>query len=155
MSGLFLSQYENKIDKKGRVSMPSKFRDVVAKHNKDDDSSIVIYKSLIHECLEGCTVSYLEKLSNAINHFDPFSNEKSMFSAAIFGESVQLDIDRDGRINIPKQYITYAKIDESVIFVGSGNSFQIWNPEQFALHSQAARNFATSNAKLIKTCQTN
>ena len=99
MSGLFLSTYSNKIDTKGRVSLPASFRDVIM---KDNETNVIIYKSLAKQCLEGCNNSYIEKLQNAIDKFDPFSQEKDAFETAIFFLSISLDIDKDGRINIPK-----------------------------------------------------
>ena len=101
MSGLFLSTYSNKIDAKGRVSMPASFRDIIT---KEDEGGVVIYKSLSKKCLEGCTQSYIMRLQNAMDGFDPFSPEKDAFTTAIFSDSVALDIDKDGRITVPGFY---------------------------------------------------
>ena len=147
MGSLFLSTYENKIDAKGRVSMPASFRDLVAKEN---NTNIVIYKSLHKQCLEGCTNSHIEKLQMAIENFDPFSQEKDAFETAIFSDSISLDIDKDGRVNIPKKYSQYAKIDNIALFVGKGKTFEIWNPTEYEQYSIKCREFAVQNAKLIK-----
>jgi MraZ protein len=149
MGALFLSTYNNKIDAKGRVSMPANFRDIIT---KDNETNVIIYKSLssLKPCLEGCTNGHIEKLQDAIGKFDPFSEEKDAFETAIFSDSVSLDIDKDGRINIPKQYIQYAKINKVALFVGKGKTFEIWNPEIYAEYSQKCRSFAVKNATLIK-----
>ena len=147
MGVLFLSTYNNKIDAKGRVSMPASFRDIITKEN---DTSIVIYKSLAKNCLEGCTNSHIEKLQEAIDKFDQFSTEKDAFETAIFAESVSLDIDKDGRINIPKQYSQFANIEGSALFVGKGRTFEIWKPEDYEEYSKKCRDFAVKNANLIK-----
>jgi MraZ protein len=147
MKSLFLSAYNNKVDKKGRVSIPSSFREVAS---KDGASSVIIFKSLTKECLEGCTISHIATLHTAISAFDPFSQEKDSFATAILAESLEIDFDKDGRINIPKHYLLYANIDENAVFVGKGATFEIWNPETFKKHSDECRRFAVENAKLIK-----
>lgn len=147
MGTLFLSTYNNKIDAKGRVSMPASFRDIIM---KDNEVNVVIYKSLSKTCLEGCTNSHIEKLQEAIDKFDPFSQEKDAFETAIFSESISLDIDKDGRINIPKHYSQYAKIDTIALFVGKGKTFEIWNPKEYEEYSSKCRSFAVKNATLIK-----
>ena len=147
MGALFLSTYSNKIDVKGRVSMPASFRDIIM---KDDDTNVVVYKSLSKPCLEGCTNAHIEKLQTAIDKFDPFSEEKDAFETAIFSESVSLDIDKDGRINIPKQYTQYANIESMALFVGKGKTFEIWNPKTYEEYSAKCRSFAVKNATLIK-----
>lgn len=147
MGVLFLSTYNNKIDAKGRVSIPASFRDIIM---KDSDTSVVIYKSLSKQCLEGCPNSHIEKLQDAIGKFNPFSEEKDAFETAIFSESVSLDIDKDGRINIPKQYTQYAKIDAVALFVGKGKTFEIWNPKAYEEYSSKCRSFAVKNLTLIK-----
>ena len=147
MSGLFLSTYSNKIDAKGRVSLPASFRDIIM---KDNETNVVIYKSLSKQCLEGCSNSYIEKLQNAIEKFDPFSPEKDAFETAIFSESISLDIDKDGRVNIPKQYTQYAHIENIALFVGKGKTFEIWNQETYEEYSSKCRSFAVKNATLIK-----
>ena len=147
MSGLFLSTYSNKIDAKGRVSMPASFRDIIT---KEDEGGVVIYKSLSKKCLEGCTQSYIMRLQNAMDGFDPFSPEKDAFTTAIFSDSVALDIDKDGRINVPKQYTQYAGVKDMALFVGKGKTFEIWNPDDYAEYAKKCREFAVQNAKLIK-----
>ncbi len=147
MKGLFLSIYDNKVDNKGRVSIPAQFRDVIV---SEDNNNVIVYKSLTKDCLEGCTSSHITNLSNAISNFDPFSQEKDSFATAIFAESIALEFDKDGRINIPKQYTSYADISTNALFVGKGHTFEIWNPEKFKLYSEECRKFAVQNAKMLK-----
>ena len=130
MSGLFLSTYSNKIDAKGRVSMPASFRDIIT---KEDEGGVVIYKSLSKKCLEGCTQSYIMRLQNAMDGFDPFSPEKDAFTTAIFSDNTQ-----------------YAGVKDMALFVGKGKTFEIWNPDDYAEYAKKCREFAVQNAKLIK-----
>ncbi len=127
--------------------MPASFRDIITKEN---DTDIIIYKSLSKKCLVGCTNAYIEKLQQSIDKFDEFSAERDAFETAIFAESVALDIDKDGRINIPKQYTQFAGIDGNATFVGKGKIFEIWKPEEYEEYSKKCREFAVKNTNLIK-----
>ena len=147
MGMLFLSTFNNKIDVKGRVSMPANFRDIIA---KGGENNVVIYKSLSKKCLEGCSQENIEKLQSAIDKFDPFSSERDAFETAIFAESIALDIDKDGRINIPKRYTQYANIETVALFVGKGKTFEIWNPDDYNAYSEKCRTFAINNSSMIK-----
>lgn len=127
--------------------MPANFRDVITKEN---DTNIIIYKSLTQKCLIGCTNLTIEKMQESIEKMDPFSPEREAFETAIFAESVSLEIDKDGRVNIPKQYTQFANISSNALFAGKGKTFEIWNPEDYEQHSKKSREFAIKNTNLIK-----
>ena len=71
---MFLSSFENKIDKKGRVSVPSSFR---AYLNSKGYNSFIAYPSFNHSALEACAQDRIEKLSDSIDSLGPF-NDKSV-----------------------------------------------------------------------------
>ena len=102
---LFLSTFENKVDQKGRVSVPSQFRSII---QEEESNSLVLYESSINKCIEGCCVSRIEELSKKIDDLDPFSNEKDAFLTIILGGSAQLQFDKDGRILLPKNLLDFA-----------------------------------------------
>lgn len=136
---LFLSTYTNKIDKKGRVSVPSQFRTVLA---KGEYVGIIAYPSFINDCIEACSMERIERLSNGIDNLDPFSDERDAFATAILGGSMQLAFDGEGRIMLPQKLIEVAKLNDSAVFVGKGATFEIWSPELFTDYSDKAREFA-------------
>src|SRR5687768_12823833 len=96
---LFLSTYTNKVDKKGRVSVPASFRVVLASQNFP---GIVAYDSFINPCVEACGMDRIEKLHSQIETLDPFSEEHDAFAATILGGSQQLAFDGEGRVMLPK-----------------------------------------------------
>ena len=147
MNEFFLSTYINKIDPKGRVSLPSSFRTILNTNNTDN---VIIFKSLTKQCLEGCSVNYLREFDNIINQLDPLSYEKDSFLTTIFGDSVQINFDQDGRIVINKKYLDYANIKDNALFVGKGKTFEIWNSDIFNVYSENCRKFAIENFKLLK-----
>ena len=141
---LFLSTYQNKIDKKGRVSVPATFRAALAKATSrgEEFSGIIAYASFINRCLEACGIDRIRKLSQRIEHLDPFSEERDAFATTILGGSVQLPFDGEGRVMLPEHLIEIAGIDEMAMFVGKGETFEIWEPRAFAGYAARARELA-------------
>lgn len=144
---LFLSTFEHKVDSKGRVSVPSHFRNVLCGQNF---SGVVLYESSINQCIEGCSIDRIQKLSEAIDDLDPFSRERDAFATTILGGAAQLPFDNDGRIILPKMLMEFANVKDNVIFVGKGQTFEIWEPQLFANYAVLAREKAKSIPFLIK-----
>lgn len=137
---LFLSTFQNKIDKKGRISVPAPFRAALAKDV--EFSGIIAYTSFINRCVEACGIERIRKLSERIESLDPFSEERDAFATTILGGSVQLPFDGEGRVMLPEHLIEGAGISEAAIFVGKGETFEIWEPKLFAEYSARARDIA-------------
>ena len=127
--GLFLSCYENRLDTKGRISVPAAFRSSL---NNDNFSGVVLYRSFTHNCIEGLSMSRMEKIANATDQMGLFDGEIDDLSAMLFADARPLQFDVTGRIVIPPELLKHANITDTALFVGRGNSFQIWNPEDFA-----------------------
>ena len=123
---LFLSQFVNNIDKKGRVTFPSLFRNALPKNNKNE---IILFKSLKFNSIEGCSSERINKISKRIDELDFFSDDQDDFSTSIFSEIIPTKIDAEGRFLIPENLKTYANISKEVTFIGQGHYFQIWEPE--------------------------
>jgi len=133
---LFLSNTTNKLDKKGRVSVPSGFRGAL----KDEEfQGIVLFQSNSHSCLEGFAWSTMQEINNRLDHFDMFSDAQDDMATAIFGSAVQLPFDGEGRVIIPADLITFAGLDDQAVFVGLGSKFQIWNVSSFEKRIENAR----------------
>ena len=137
---MFLSTVTNKVDKKGRVSVPAGFRAAVAEQSFP---GVVLFSSHHYPCLEGFGWSYVEELAQRLDNFDLFSNAQDDLATTIFGESIQLPFDGDGRIILPQALIEFAGLEEQASFVGMGRKFQIWNPKTF----EARRNDARKNIR--------
>ncbi|MBI1326089.1 MAG: division/cell wall cluster transcriptional repressor MraZ [Alphaproteobacteria bacterium] len=138
--GLFLSTYVNKIDRKGRVSLPAQFRNVLAsKSAVENAQTVILFRSPNYACLEGFDIEMLEEIDRRLNNFDLFSSAQDSLATTIFGEAVQASVDTEGRIIIPEILLTHAKISESAAFVGLGRKFQIWNPASLDKRQDDAR----------------
>lgn len=136
---LFLSTFTNKVDKKGRVSVPSPFRAALV---SQPFPGIVAYGSFINPCIEACGIERIEKMSQRIETLDPYSEEYDAFATTILGGSVQLPFDGEGRIMLPQSLMQIAGIEENAVFVGKGATFEIWEPAKFAAHAEQARKVA-------------
>ncbi len=138
---LFLSTYVNKIDKKGRVSVPAPFRAALASENYQ---GIVVFRSNHHPALEGFSWSFMEEVGRRLDHFDLFSDSQDDLATTVFGDSMQLPFDGDGRVILPGDLMEFAGLDGSAAFVGLGRKFQIWNPKTFKKRREDAREKVSS-----------
>ena len=144
---MFLSSYENKLDKKGRVSVPATFRSHL---NSMGYNGFITYPSFNHSALEACSQDRIEKLSNTIDSLNPFEEKRDYFATSILSESINLQFDSEGRISLTPKLLKHAKIKNSVLFVGQGKTFQIWEPIAFEKFKVNAKKRANLNRASLK-----
>jgi MraZ protein len=143
---LFLSSYENRLDTKGRISVPASFRASVASEKFAD---IVLFRSFTNNCIEGMTMSRMEQMAAATDKMGVFDSELDDLTAMLFADARQLAFDVTGRIVIPADLLKHAGITNRAVFVGRGNSFQIWNPDAFhAVQEKSLQNLRKSRPNL-------
>ena len=140
---VFLSTFVNRIDKKGRVSVPASFRAVLG----PEAPGIVVFRSLQYKALDGCSVAHLELLSRSLERTDLPPETYELIETTIFGGSVQVPIDKEGRITVPSDLAEDVGISEEVAFVGRNKTFQLWDPIRLISHLSDAR--ATARAQDI------
>jgi MraZ protein len=127
---LFMSTYVNKVDRKGRVSVPATFRAAL----KDPTfEGVVAFPSLDYDALEATGIDTMEAISAGLDEIEQ-SEEQRGFATLILARSQRLPFDPEGRIILPEKFATHAHITESAAFVGLGSTFQIWEPDRFAAH---------------------
>jgi len=144
---LFLSTFINRIDKKGRISVPSSFRGALM---KDNFSGVIVYESVRSKCVEGCSFDRLEHLSSSIDSLDPYSDERDAFATIILGGSIKLAFDSEGRVVLPESLIKFANLVEEACFVGKGQTFEIWNPKEYKQYYLKAKEMAMQKRDLLK-----
>ena len=133
---MFLSTFENKLDKKGRVSVPASFRSYLSNLGYN---GVICFPSFNNQSIEAWSQNRIEKISNAIDSLSPFEEKKDYFSTSILSESINLQFDSEGRILLTKKLLKHAKIKNSMLFVGQGKTFQIWEPTTFEKFRVTAR----------------
>ena len=144
---MFLSTYENKLDKKGRVSVPSSFRSYLSNLGYN---GIICYPSFNYQSIEAWPQERIEKISSAIDTLNPFEDKRDFFATSILSESISLQFDSEGRISLTSKLLKHAKIKNSMVFVGQGKTFQIWEPSLFEKFKVNARKKANLNRASLK-----
>ena len=144
---MFLSSFENKLDKKVWVSVPATFRSYL---NSMGYNGFITYPSFNHEALEACPQDRIEKLSESIDSLNPFEEKRDYFATSVLSESVNLQFDPEGRISLTEKLIKHAKIKNNILFVGLGKTFQIWDPKIFEKFKLVARKKAFLNRSKLK-----
>ena len=144
---MFLSSYENNIDKKGRVSVPASFRSFLSSQGYN---GFISYPSFSNQALECCTQDRIEMLSNSIDTLNPFEEKRDYFATAILSDSSNLLFDTEGRVSISEKLLNHAKIKNNVLFIGLGKTFQIWEPRNFEKFKAFARKKAFQNRSNLK-----
>jgi MraZ protein len=138
---LFLSTYTNKVDAKGRVSVPAQFRTALQTlSSADQQNSFVVFPAAKHAALEGFSWGLMDELSRRLDQFPIFSSPQDDLAAAVFASATPVSYDETGRILLPKDLLAHAQITDTALFVGLGNKFQIWQPELFAARQRDALN---------------
>ena len=144
---MFLSTYENRIDKKGRVSVPASFRSYLSNLGFN---GVICYPSFNNLCIEAWPQDRIEKISNAIDALNPFDEKKDFFATSILSESINLQFDSEGRISLTTKLLKHAKIKNSMLFVGQGKTFQIWEPAIFEKFKVSAKKKSNINRSSLK-----
>ena len=144
---MFLSTYENKLDKKGRVSVPASFRSYLSNLGYN---GVVCYPSFNNQSIEAWPQDRIEKISNSIESLNPFEEKRDFFATSVLAESINLQFDGEGRILLTPKLLKHAKIKNSMVFVGQGKTFQIWEPTIFEKFKVNARKKANLNRAGLK-----
>jgi MraZ protein len=130
---LFLSTYVNKVDRKGRVSVPATFRAALATQRFP---GVVVWPSFKLPALEACGADRMEELVDRQEMLAPYTEDYENFGA-LLADTRELPFDGEGRIVLPEKFAEHAAITEAATFVGQGRTFQIWEPERFNEHRAA------------------
>ena len=123
----FSSEYECKLDAKGRLVLPAKIKAQLPESNGTE--------LMLRRGFEPCLVLYplleYKKIYNKIAGLNEFNEEFRMLQRNFFRGNAQVDLDTMGRFLIPKPMIKYSQLEKQVIVVGMGNRVEIWNPDLY------------------------
>ena len=133
---LFYSTYVNKVDRKGRVSVPATFRSTLATNKQPN--LVIIFPSFRLPALEGAGSNRMEDMQERLEALEEFSEEHENLSQ-LFADAHPLVIDGEGRIILPERLKEHANITDEIAFVGRGATFQLWRPAAYEEHSVMVR----------------
>ncbi len=127
--------------------MPATFRSHLSSMGY---SGFISYPSFNNTALEACSQDRIEKLSRTIDSLNPFEEKRDFFATSILSESVHLQFDTEGRVSFTEKLLDHAKIKKNILFVGLGETFQIWDPKIFEKFRIVARKKAYENRSNLK-----
>ena len=125
---MFRGRHQHSIDVKGRVSIPSKFRDVLSTKGRP---TIMVTNDL-DPCLAAFPMDEWVEEEKKIKALPSFVPEALQYKRFYLSGAQECPIDRQGRILIPQSLREYAQLDGNVLFVGMLEKFEIWSPELWA-----------------------
>lgn len=123
----FLGSHVNRLDAKGRISIPAPFR--AALKLTQEAASIVLRRSHLHPCIDVWPMAMLEASKARLAQMDMLDPGYDDIAARLFGDSFPAEPDKEGRIVVPNRYLQHAAITEMVTLTGRGTYFQLWEPE--------------------------
>ncbi|MEX0921911.1 MAG: hypothetical protein WD489_10280 [Rhodovibrionaceae bacterium] len=132
----FLGTFENKVDRKGRVSVPAAYRQILAGCSFP---GIVAFYSYKVEAIEACSMDFMAQLADSVSDINLFSDDQEDLAATIFSDSHQLSFDGEGRVMLPDELIQRAGITERAAFSGAGQMFRIWEPARLSAYKEERR----------------
>jgi MraZ protein len=122
---MFLGQYRHNIDDKGRLTIPARFRDLLAADGayvlKGFDNNLMVL-----------TVPTFEALSLRVSRMSLTDPTARLLKRLIFATAQKVDVDRAGRILLPQFLRESAEVDGEAVVVGVGDYFEIWSPEYWS-----------------------
>jgi MraZ protein len=132
----FLSSAVNRIDAKGRVSVPAHFRSILQKRGY---SELYALRALDVAALDVGGPDLLDRYEQRIAAEDPFLQTADDMSFFCYGDGAFLKLDQDGRITVSDFIREHTGISGDVAFVGRGHFFQIWEPQKLKAYGAEAR----------------
>ena len=133
----FVSNFTNRLDAKGRVSIPAPFRAVLA---RDGFEGLYAHPSLSVEAVDCGGHALLKEIDSLLERYPSYTEERDLYSTALLGTSEILKVDPEGRVILTDSVKAAAGISGEVTFVGQGYKFQIWEPGRFRSHLDEAKN---------------
>jgi len=129
----FIGTFTNKVDKKGRISVPARFRASLAAQSSEDAGAagvVVVSPNAALGAIEACDYQRIEDTISRLDERDGLTPEERQDVEIVLSQSEELSVDREGRIILPEALISVAEISDKAMFVGIGRTFQIWSPER-------------------------
>ena len=131
-----------KVDAKGRVSIPAAFRRVIEASDPDwrdglRPNIIIVYGGDRQQWLEVYTMRAIEEIDEQIELMQRGSPERLMLEERMYGQSVETQIDDDGRLVLPQRLREKIGLTSEAFFISAGDYFQIWKPDTYDQKSGA------------------
>lgn len=125
----FIGTYRNRVDRKGRVSVPARFRSSIG---TQPFNGLVVSPNYDDKAVDACDHERIEEVIARLDKPGAYSPEQRRAAELILSRSEEISVDSEGRISLPPAMMELSGITEQALFVGIGRTFQIWNPDRRA-----------------------
>lgn len=122
---MFIGEFEYRVDEKGRIPIPPKFRTDELKREG------VVLSPGMEKCITIYPLSEWKKLADSLTSGPLMPSKLRKLNRAIFATAFNLEIDGQGRIMIPSQLRQYANIVDEVVIAGANNYLELWSKGQW------------------------
>ena len=139
-----MGRHQSRFDAKGRMSVPAAFRTALRDGSPTGSVGLILRPSHHYPCIEGWPATVFQSLAPSIDQMDIFSTDLDDLTTALYADAWPVEPDKEGRIVVPDSLVQHAGLTESVVFMGLGRRFQIWEPEGAARRIAEARQGAVS-----------
>ncbi|WP_396134548.1 division/cell wall cluster transcriptional repressor MraZ [Facklamia sp. 7083-14-GEN3] len=137
-----MGEYQHNIDTKGRLIMPAKFRPELG-------SSFIVTRGL-DGCLFGYPMNSWETIEEKLKQLPLAKKDARKFTRFFYSAATEVEIDKQGRINLPKNLIEFAKIDKECRVIGVSDRIEIWSSELWKDFAEdAEENFESIAEEMI------
>lgn len=124
---MFMGECHHNIDAKGRIIVPSRFREELGEH-------FVITKGL-DKCLFVYTLAEWKKLEDKLRLLPLTSVDARKFVRYFFAGAIECEVDAQGRIVIPQNLRSYASLEKQIVSIGVADRVEIWNEEKWRIYN--------------------
>jgi MraZ protein len=136
LSRPFLSTFHNRIDAKGRVSVPARFREILEAQGA---RAIFVRASVAEPSIEAGGPEWMAGYYDMVEQHDPTSELHDDYAMSYLGDTIDLTMDSEGRVVLPEMLLRHAGLEDAATFVGLGSHFRIWEPKAFDVRMMKAR----------------
>ena len=139
-----MGTHQTRVDAKGRMSVPAPFRATLRAGSTDGAASLVLRPSHTYACIDAWPAAEFDALAARVDELDTFSADQDDLTTTLYADAWPVEPDKEGRIIVPDSLVQHAGLTQSVIFMGLGRWFQIWEPEAAAKRIAGARQATAS-----------
>lgn len=129
---MFAGEFRCSVDEKGRFVLPPVFRGAFPLDEEQLTRSVILLKSLDHSLWLYRSQEWEEKLAATRQHLD--DEQSRLFMHYVVAESAPSEVDKNGRLSIPKRLREYAEIDSEVVLIGLYDRIELWSPFRWEVY---------------------
>ncbi|MFD1483716.1 division/cell wall cluster transcriptional repressor MraZ [Lacticaseibacillus baoqingensis] len=127
---MLMGEFHHSIDTKGRLIVPAKFRETLA-------PAFVLTRGM-DGCLFGYPQAEWQKLQEKLASLPLAKKSARTFSRLLLSGAAECELDKQGRINLPKNLIAHAALDKACVLIGVSSRIEIWSADRWLAYSEQA-----------------